>query len=245
MLAVVQYNPTRGERAYNLDALSALTSSAARAGAKVIVLPEMAATGYRFANADAVRPLAEPPDGPTFSALSPLAKEYRAHIVGGFAEDSAGTLFNAAIAIGPGGTIVAHYRKRVLYDDDLTWATPGDLPHPIFHTPYGTATLGICMDINGPHFCSFARRMKPALICFPTNWIDQQLDYIHQYWAWRLRGWEGWLIASNRWGEEDGVGFWGRSAILKAGQVMAAAPAVGDGWECRWRYRPIRNALMT
>ena len=238
MLGVIQFNPVRGARDNNLAGLAALTSEALAAGVKVIVLPEMAAAGYRFPNDTAIRPLAEAPEGPTFRSLSPLAKAHNAHIVAGFVEESRGRLFNAAIAIGPDGKLAAHYRKRLLYDDDLTWATPGDLPYPTFDTPYGAATLGICMDINGPHFCSHMRRTQPDLLCFPTNWIDQGLDYIHRYWAWRLQGWDGVLLAANRWGMEDGVGFWGRSAILRGGEVIVSAPAEGNGWWATEAIKP-------
>ena len=164
MFAIVQFNPVRGERAKNLDALAALVAGALRAGAKIVVLPEMAAAGYRFPDARAVRPLAESPEGPTFRAFAPLAREFRAHLVVGFAELGNDRLFNSAIAIGPDGRLAAHYRKRLLYTDDLTWASPGDLPYPLFPTPCGSATLGICMDINGPHFCNEARRTRPDLI---------------------------------------------------------------------------------
>lgn len=230
MLAVVQYKPRRGARNTNLEGLTKLVTSALTEGAKLVVLPEMAATGYRFPNPDVIRPLAETPKGPTFKAFAPLAKAHKAHIVVGFVEDHEGRLFNAAIAIGPEGKIEAHYRKRLLYIDDHTWANPGDLPYPAFQTPYGTATIGICMDINDPRFVTHIRRTRPNVLCFPTNWVDEGKDDIHRYWAGQLRGWDGYLLAADRWGEEDGVGFWGRSAIIKSGDVKVEGPSEGDGF---------------
>ena len=230
MLAVVQFNPARGQRTANLAALAAITADALAAGAKVVVLPEMAATGYRFPDALSIRPMADPVQGETFDAFAALARDHRAHVIVGFVEKFAGHLFNAAIAIGPAGELAAHYRKRLLYEDDIPWAKRGDLPYPNFQTPYGSATIGICMDINGPKFCRHVIESRPTLLCFPTNWIDQNLDYIHHYWAWRLKGWKGWLLAANRWGSEDGVGFWGRSAILRDGATRIVAPPRGDGW---------------
>jgi predicted amidohydrolase len=230
MLAVVQYKPRRGARNANLEGLTKLVSAALAGGSKLVVLPEMAATGYRFPNPEAIRPLAEPPRGPTFRALAPLAKANKAHIVVGYVEDFEGRLFNAALAINPDGKIEANYRKRLLYTDDHTWANPGDLPYPSFQTPYGTATIAICMDINDPRFITHVRRQKPGLICFPTNWVDEGRDDIHKYWANQLRGWDGWLLAADRWGSEDDVGFWGRSAIMKGAEVRASLPAQGDSW---------------
>lgn len=230
MLAVVQYKPRRGARNANLEALVKLVTAALEGGAKLVVLPEMAATGYRFPNPEVIRPLAEGLKGPTFRAFAPLAKSFKAHIVVGFVEDFEGRLFNAALVINPEGKIECSYRKRMLYIDDHTWANPGDLPYPSFRTPFGMATVAICMDINDPRFVTHIRRQRPELVCFPTNWVDEGREDIHKYWAGQLRGWSGWLLAADRWGEEDEVGFWGRSAILKGGEVKVAGPAEGDGW---------------
>ena len=231
MLGLIQFNPVRGEVDANLAALVVLARGALDQGAKLLVLPEMAATGYCFASPDQVRPLAESVQGKTFNAFASLASEYRAHIVVGFAESADdGKLYNSAFAVSPEGGLAAHYRKRLLYELDYTWATPGDLPYPLFTTPQGTATIGICMDLNSDEFPNYLRATQPDIACFPTNWIDQNLDYIHQYWAWRLRGYTGTLIAANRWGHEDGTGFWGRSAFLRRGKVLRAASPVGDEW---------------
>jgi predicted amidohydrolase len=229
MLAVVQYKPRRGARNANLTGLAALTAQALQGGAKVVVLPEMAATGYRFPNPEAIRPMSEPPRGPTFRVFSPLARQYRAHLVVGFVEDHEGRLFNSALVIGPDGRIDSLYRKRLLYIDDHTWASPGDLPYPVFQTPYGTATVGICMDINDPRFITHLRRTRPDLLCFPTNWVDEGTDP-QRYWAQQLRGWAGTLAAADRWGEEDGVGFAGRSVVMRGGDALVSGPAEGDGW---------------
>lgn len=233
MLAVCQFKPRRGARNANLAALTKLAATALEGGARLLVLPEMAATGYRFPNPEAIRPMAELPRGPTFRAFSPLAKQFRAHIVVGFVEDFEGRLFNAALVLNPEGRIEALYRKRLLYIDDHTWANPGDLPYPVFRTPYGTATVGICMDINDPRFLTHLRRVRPDLLCFPTNWVDEGTDP-QGYWIHQLRavGWGGTLLAADRWGEEDGVGFCGRSAIIRRGEVLVGAEAEGDG---TWR----------
>ena len=229
MLAVVQFRPRRGARNANLERLSALTKQALIAGAKLVVLPEMAGTGYRFPNPEVIRPMSELPRGATFRVFSPLAKEYGAWIVIGFVEDSEGKLFNAAIAINPEGKLEVHYRKRLLYIDDHTWANPGDLPYPTFDTPWGKTTLGICMDINDPRFLTHIRKTKPDVLCFPTNWVDEAAD-VHRYWMQQLRGWNGIVVAADRWGDEDGVFFAGRSAIFKAGKTLVEGPAEGDGF---------------
>jgi len=230
MMAVVQFRPVRGEVAANLQKLVALAENALRAGAKLVVLPEMAAVGYRFSGRDEVRAIAESLDGRTSRAFSELSARHAAWIVVGLAEAAGSTLYNSAIALGPDGRLTAHFRKRLLFIDDLRWAVAGDLPYPAFPTPWGVATIGICMDLNDPRFTAAIVRRRFEIVCFPTNWIDEQYPRIHEYWLSRLGKWRGTLLAANRWGEEDGVGFYGRSAILRAGRVEAAAPPSGDGW---------------
>jgi predicted amidohydrolase len=228
-LGVVQFRPERGQKEQNLLALGALVDRALDDGLKLLVMPEMAATGYRFPDPDAVRPLAEPALGPTFERFSPRARAHRAHLIIGLPErSSTGRLYNSALVIGPDGELVACYRKRLLYEDDETWATPGNTPYPSFATPWGRATVGICMDMNDERFTHALRETQPDLVCFPTNWIDQGSD-IYAYWTERLWGVDGALLAADRYGSEDGVGFWGRSAVLQRGQVLAHAPAEGDG----------------
>ena len=234
MIAVLQFKPRRGARTSNLNRLVPIVEDALRAGVKLLVLPEMAATGYRFPNPDMVRPMSEPPRGATFRLLSPLAKEHGAWIVTGFVEDHDGRLFNSAMVINPEGKLEAVYRKRLLYIDDHTWANVGDLPYPVFQTPWGTATLGICMDMNDPRFVTHVKRVRADVVCFPTNWVDEGEDP-RPYWAAQLRGWGGVLVAANRWGEEDEVGFCGRSSVLQNGQIVAEGPAEGDGW---WAWTP-------
>lgn len=230
MLAVLQFRPDRGERAANLARLVVLVRAACEAGARFVVLPEMAATGYRFPGPDAVRPLAEPALGPTFEALSPLAREHGAHLVCGFVEHDGARLFNAAIVIGPDGEPIGVYRKRYLYVDDTTWAAPGNKPFTVFETPQGRAIVGICMDINGHQLPLATLTSQASVVCLPTNWVDEGRLDIHDYWADRMPFFDGTFLGADRWGTEDGVRFWGRSAILHAGRVVAAAPARGDGW---------------
>lgn len=235
MLAAIQFRPTRGRREANLAALAGLVQRAGVAGARLVVLPEMAATGYRFGRREDVAAVAEPwPDGPTALALAPLARRFGIHIVVGFPEAAPdGRLYNAAGVLLPDGGTLPAYRKRLLYTDDEHWAAPGDRPFPVFDSPVGRVTVGVCMDVNGDEFTRHVRATRPAVVAFPTNWVDEGAPWIHGYWAMRLGmldgTWTGTLVAADRWGDEDGVRFWGRSAIIRAGHVVAWAGAEGDG----------------
>lgn len=225
-VAAVQYRPTRGRVSACLDALVQLGRAAGPCD--LLVMPEMAATGYVFPDADAVRAVAEPADGPTLRALAPLARELGCWLVAGFPEVDGARLFNSALVIDRGGSLAFVYRKTLLYEADLRWASPGDSGYRCFDTGAGRFGVGICMDLNDDAFVAWLRAEQPDAVAFPTNWVQEE-GPVWDYWAWRMDGVRGALVAANRWGEEDGVGFRGESAVLRQLVVHAWGPAEGDG----------------
>lgn len=228
-VAAVQYKPTKGDKPGALSALVAHARSAAVDGhAELIVLPEMAATGYVFADRRAVDAVAEVPRGETFSALAPVAREFGAWIVVGFPERAADKRFNSALVIDPAGELAFTYRKTLLYDLDETWCDPGDSGYSAFDAASGRFTVGICMDLNDDGFVVWCASARARAIAFPTNWLDQD-HRVWGYWARRLDGIPSALVAANTWGAEAGVRFRGESAILDGGVLRAAAPRRGDG----------------
>jgi predicted amidohydrolase len=84
------------------------------------------------------------------------------------------------------------------------------------------------MDLNDDGFVDFVHGERADIIPFCTNWLEQGID-VASYWAWRLRGWRGWLVAANSWGVDGDVEFCGRSAILApGGYPVRRAPARGN-----------------
>ncbi len=228
-IAAVQYRPPHGRPARARKDLARRVRAAVEAGARLVVLPEMATTGYVWPDADALRPHAEPAHGPTLDALRQAAQAGGgAWVVCGFAERADdGTLFNSALVLRPDGELGACYRKVLLYDLDRTWAQPGR-QRVILPTTFGSVAPAICMDLNDDRFTTWLHMTTPDILAFCTNWVEEGED-VHAWWRLRLRGWRGWLVAANRWGEEAGTRFSGRSAILAPGGALAAtADAEGD-----------------
>lgn len=238
-VAAVQFKARRGDKVGSLATLAALADRAA-IDAELVVLPEMAAVGYVFADRAAVDVVAEPARGDTFAALAPIARARSAWIVAGFAERAADRRFNSALVIDPAGELRFTYRKTLLYELDEAWCDPGDSGYPLLEADGGRFTVGICMDLNDPDFCGWCRAAAPRAIAFPTNWIDQGYR-IWGYWAWRLAGTPTALVAANTWGTEAATTFRGESAVVDLADptrpavasdrasVLAAAPREGDG----------------
>jgi predicted amidohydrolase len=223
-LVAVQYKaPNKEDKPRALREAAALVTGRS----DLVVFPEMFATGYLFTSVDAARRIAEPADGPTFLAMADVARRTGAWVVAGFAERAADALFNSALVIDPRGERRFVYRKTLLYDADLPWATAGDSGYALFDTDFGRLSQGICMDLNDDRFVGWLRSAAADWIAFPTNWIEQGED-VHGYWAYRMLGVRGALVAANTWGPEQDTVFSGRSAVLRGGHVVAAAPASGN-----------------
>lgn len=227
-LAAVQYRPPKGKPAAARRDLVKLAGQAVDQGAELVVLPELATTGYVWSSAQDVAPFCEPADGPTLQALAPVAAR-GAWIVCGFAERAAdGRLYNAALVVGPDGSLACCYRKILLYELDETWACGGERRMRI-QTGFGVLAPAICMDLNDPRLLSWLAMLQPDVLAFCTNWVEEGED-VHAYWQARLRGFRGFTVAANRWGQDRGVTFSGRSAILApSGQVLCSAGPEGDG----------------
>jgi len=225
--AAVQYRPPKGDPGAAREDLVRLVDEAGRRGAGFVVCPEMATSGYVWSEPAEVRPHCEPARGPTLEALAPVAAAHGAWVVVGFPEISDGALYNSALIIDDKGALAGCYRKVLLYQEDMTWARPGQVRQR-YDTPHGAVSPGICMDINDYAFGIYLRTTRPDIVAFCTNWVDSGEDVL-PYWRERLEGWRGWFVAANTWGRDRHVPFRGRSAILDpSGALVASAPAEGD-----------------
>jgi len=227
-LAAIQYCPPKGRPARARRELVRLATAAVDAGAELIVMPELATTGYVWPSAAAIAPFCEAADGPTFAALAPVAAR-GATIICGFAERAPdGRLYNSALFIDDQGRLAGCYRKILLFPLDATWAGAGTR-RMVLQTTLGQVAPAICMDINDPRLATWLTMIQPRILAFCTNWVEEGED-AHAWWRERLRGWRGWMVAGNRWGSDEDVLFSGRSAILSpAGEVLAQAGPEEDG----------------
>lgn len=228
-VVAVQLKGDRGDVAAAQRRSVQLALEASTEGADLIVLPEMACSGYIFESADDARAVAEPAKGPTFEAWREVAIARESWVVGGFPEDAGKRMFNSALVINPAGELVFTYRKTMLYDADRTWAWPGDSGYRRFQTPFGAFGVGICMDLNDPRFLLWCWRNRLDAVAFPTNWVEEGIE-VWPYWRERMGGSGAALVAANTWGDEAGTSFTGCSAVLYGDDVLVSAPKTGDAF---------------
>ncbi len=221
--AAIQYECRFMEKEENLSQLVGLVRQAAGQGAKLIVLPEMCATGYYFDSMEQAAEMAEPVSGGrTVGLLEDLAGELDCYLVAGLPESEGERLYNTAVLVGPTGLIGRH-RKMHHYTPDSTWAKTGDEPVAVFDTPIGKIGIQICMDLSYPEGPRLSRLLGAQVLCAPMNWSEASIP--SAIWMTRAKENGMYVIASNRHGEEKGFSFCGGSGIIDPnGRVLACHP---------------------
>jgi predicted amidohydrolase len=170
-LRAFRWRPRVGQKAANVAKSLELIETAARNGAKLVVLPELANSGYVFESREEAFTLAEQmPGGPTTEAWSKAAGELGLTIVAGIAEREGSTLYNSAAIIGPEGYI-GKFRKVHLWNEENLFFEPGNLGFPVFPTPIGRIGALICYDCWFPEAHRLLALQGADLICIPTNWV--------------------------------------------------------------------------
>jgi N-carbamoylputrescine amidase len=230
-IACVQMEPTVGDTAANVAKSLTMIETAAGQGAQVIVLPELANSGYVFSSRAEAFALAEPvPDGPTTTAWIAAAARHAVTLVAGIAERSGDRLYNSAVVIGPSGYI-GTFRKVHLWNEENLYFEPGDLGFPVFDTPFGRIGVMICYDGWFPEGYRLLALQGADLVCIPTNWVpipgqDPKREAMANILCMAAAHCNSVVVAAaDRVGTERGQPFLGQSLIVSHTGWPVAGPA--------------------
>ncbi|HKT74828.1 MAG TPA: nitrilase-related carbon-nitrogen hydrolase [Steroidobacteraceae bacterium] len=168
LVAVVQMRANPGNPVANRAATLVRCEEAARAGAKLIVLPELIVSGYCL-DADLLRSAAEPRGGATLEHWSAVARRHQVFIIGGFCERDGEFLFNSAMLVGPSG-LLGVYRKLHLFAEEKNIFTPGDTGLQTFDLPFGRIGLCICYDLRFVEVVRALALKGADFIAVPAAW---------------------------------------------------------------------------
>ena len=211
----------------SLGRADALVGRAAALGARLVLLPEMAATGFTM---DAAQ--ASPADGPHVARLRQIATRHAVWVLAGLAlrEDPSGAArpVNAAVLVDPSGATRALYRKRKLfaYGGEHEHYAPGH--EAVTITVEGVrVSLFICYDLRFPELFR-AVAADTDLIALVANWPAAR----RAHWdvLVRARAIENlcYVVAVNRTGEGGGLAYDGGSAAYDPwGEPLEGARADG------------------
>ena len=163
-----QFEPKFGEVAANLaKVLSALQ----HVDADVIVLPELAFTGYYFQDRSELMSMAEDPEtSATVEGLTRLCRERDFFLVTGFAERCADKLFNSALLIGPHG-VLGTYRKLHLFNTEKDYFDPGDTPLETTDVRGAKIGMMVCFDWAFPEVARILSLQGADILCHPSNLV--------------------------------------------------------------------------
>ncbi|MFM0362739.1 nitrilase family protein [Paraburkholderia sediminicola] len=234
VVACVQMEPHVGRKQDNVAQCIRHIEAAAHHGASLVVLPELANSGYVFSDRDEAFALAEPlPEGETAQLLAETAQRLGVHVVMGIAERAGKQLYNSAILSGPAGH-VGVYRKLHLWNNEHRFFEPGDRGVPVFDTPLGRIAIAICYDGWFPETYRLAAMQGADIVCVPTNWVPMPAQpddrpAMATTLTMAAAHSNGVVIAcANRIGMERGQPFVGQSLIVGGNGWPVAGPASVD-----------------
>lgn len=169
-MACCQLEIVLGDPDANRATAAAAVRAAAGRGAHIVVLPELASSGYAFTDQREARRFAESTNGPTVRSWAALAAELDIVVVGGFCEQGAdGRLHNSAVLADCSGVRAIH-RKAHLWDREKLLFAPGDRPPPVVSTAFGRLAMMVCYDLEFPEYVRQVAVAGAELLCAPTNW---------------------------------------------------------------------------
>jgi len=202
---------------------------AAGAGARLVLFPECAVTGYCFESLEEAAAFAEPQDGPTALLLSGACAEAGVYAVAGYVERDGPRLYNAAMVVGPEGVVGGYRKVHLPFLGADRFLTPGDRPFRVFDLPVGRLGVNICYDASFPESARVLKLLGAEIILLPTNWppgawrtpefvLNARAQENHVHFA-----------AANRVGTERGWSFIGRSKVIDCdGDTVAEAGGEGE-----------------
>ncbi len=225
-LAFFQLAPEHGEMERNLSVIRRALSDVQ---ADLVVLPELATTGYMFRDRAEVRACAETVPGRTVDQLAEICARGEMHVVCGLAELQDGHIYNSAVLVGPGG-LVAVYRKAHLFSGEKRLFDPGDGELAVHEVAGARVGMLVCFDWIFPEAARSLALAGADVIAHPSNLV---LPWAQSAVVTRCIENRVYWVLANRTGAEslDGetLTFTGRSRIAgPGGRVLLDAGASED-----------------
>ena len=239
-LAAYQMRAVAGEVAANLATIAEAAAEAARRGAELLVLPELAITGYGAG--DAIAELAEPAEGPQIDSVARIATENGLAVACGFAERAGDAVYNSAALVTPDARRVV-YRKCHLYGAyERRLFVPGNTPPGLIELGGMRIGLLICYDVEFPEA---VRRLAVAgadVVAVPTALPESEHAAFIAERVVPVRAFENQvaLVYSNHAGVDALFAYAGRSCIVMPDGTDAARASASAAELIVADYEPAR-----
>ncbi|MGM0459438.1 MAG: nitrilase family protein [Bacteroidota bacterium] len=150
-IAVAQFQPEDGDKAYNLSVIDQLTARAKKSGAELISFHELSVTAYthlKNLDIDELDELSETvPDGESTRELIRISRNYDMPVLAGLVEKENGNYYNTYVCVDKNGLLAKH--RKI---------------HPFIHPALSPGESYTVFDLNG-WSCGM-------LICYDNNVIE-------------------------------------------------------------------------
>jgi nitrilase len=211
-IALAQLAPVLFDKEKNLQKAEDAIRQAAAGGAAAIIFPELYLTGYSLG--DRAVEMAERPDGPCGRRVCEMAARYRIAVLMGYAElhPDGQRAFDAVLVVDSIGKACGSYRKIHLFHAETEWFAAGET-EMVVDFGLGPTGILICYDLEFPEAVrSLALRGAQWVATSTGNMVPNQ--HLQEVYV-QARAAENrlWVAVANRVGREDGIEFFGGSAV--------------------------------
>ncbi|RNB87421.1 carbon-nitrogen family hydrolase [Brevibacillus fluminis] len=196
----------------------------AQAGADLILLPEIWATGYF--SFDRYHAEAEPIDGDFVQRFARKAKELQTLLfAGSFVERDGDNYYNTSVLFSPAGELIGSYRKIHLFrygSAEGQLLTAGSEP-VVVETSFGKVGLATCYDLRFPELFRRQVDLGAELLLVTSAWPHARLAHWNLFNQTRALENQCYLISCNCVGKTRDVFMGGHSQIVDPWGVTIAS----------------------
>jgi len=197
----------------NLERAEQAVKEAAGAGCRLVVLPELWATGYNLKRRER---WASPLGKGMFAESARLAKEYRIFLqAGSLLSVRRGQYYNTATLYDPKGRSLGHYDKMHLFRfmGEPKYLSPGQKAST-YTLPWGPAGQSICYDLRFPELYRIYGRRLCSVIFVPSEWPLPRREHWRTLLRARAIENQCFVLGVNRVGRYQDIRFFGSSAAI-------------------------------
>jgi predicted amidohydrolase len=234
VVAMAQWLAVPGDPATNLEAAVDVIERAGAAGADLVVLPELWASGYDVATLHAdVIGAAEPLDGPRTDVLGELARRLQLWVfAGSVPEVSGGDIYNTAPVFNRQGVLVSAHRKIHLYQptgEDKIFTAGSNLTS-LVDEELGHVGVTVCFDGDFPETArALGRRGADLIVQVNCYEWEARAYWDILYPAAALANAQWWVMANQCGTTSSGTCLGASRAIAPTGEILAEASRAGLG----------------
>ncbi|KAL6795059.1 hypothetical protein J3E68DRAFT_436779 [Trichoderma sp. SZMC 28012] len=241
-IGCLQFAPQVGDVDNSLNRANAVLSKANPENLDLLVLPELAFSGYNFKSMQEISPFLEPSDsGITTLWARTTALQHNCAVLVGYPEKvdvspkwpTGPKYYNSAIVVNGDGETIANYRKSFLYYTDESWALEGNRGfHDGFIPGLGNTSIGI-WAWQAFEFAFHVLEVESNLVVISMAWMTREDRHHYSrmsnepdmdsltYWVTRLEPLirsnnedEIIVVFCNRTGVEEEATYTGTSAVI-------------------------------